>query len=130
MEKMNEIEIIQGKNLLIQEYLGLVREKNKDKSERKFKLYFDPSEKKYKNVKDMVYGENYDNYSLEHKNKSFFLNRTENKYIKKRGLYKSKTQIEENKENKNRNKISYLKEAKKIFQKENKKGSIRIVSAK
>lgn len=80
----------------------------------------------------MVYGENYDNYSLEHKNKSFFLNHNENKYIKKRGLYKSKTQIEENKENKNitTNKISYLKEAKKIFQKENKKGSIRIVSAK
>ena len=132
MEKMNEIEIIRGKNLLIQEYLGLVGEKNKDKSERKFKLYFDPSEKKYKNVKDMVYGENYDNYSLEHKSKSFFLNHNENKYIKKRGLYKSKTQIEENKENKNTttNKISYLKEAKKIFQKENKKGSIRIVSAK
>lgn len=130
MEKMNEIDIIRGKNLIIQEYLGLVGEKNKNKSERKFKLYFDPSEKKYKNVKDMICGENYDNYSLEHKNKSFYLNRNENKYNKKRGLYKSKSQIEKSKEIKNINKISYLKEAMKIFQKEKKRSSIRIVSAK
>jgi hypothetical protein len=38
MENMNEIEIIRGKNLLMQEYLGLVGEKNRNKSERKFKL--------------------------------------------------------------------------------------------
>ena len=130
MEKINEIEIIKGKNLLMQEYLGLVGEKNRNKSERKFKLYFDPSEKKYKNVKDMVCGENYDNYSLEYKNKSFYVNRFGNKFNKKRGLYKSKSQIEESKEDKNINKISYLKETMKIFQKENKKSSIRIISAK
>ena len=130
MEKINEIEIIKGKNLLMQEYLGLVGEKNRNKSERKFKLYFDPSEKKYKNVKDMVCGENYDNYSLEYKNKSFYVNRNGNIYNKKRGLCKSKSQIEESKEDKNINKISYLKETMKIFQKENKKSSIRIISAK
>ena len=130
MEKMNEIEIIRGKNLLMQEYLGLVGEKDKNNSGRKFKLYFDPSEKKYKNVKDMVCGENYNNHSLEHKNKSFYINRNGNKINMKKGLYKSKSQIEESKENKNTNKISYLKEAMKIFQKENKRTSLRIVSAK
>ena len=130
MEKINEIEIIKGKNLLKQEYLGLIGEKNRSEIERKYKLYFDPSEKKYKNVKDMVCGENYDNYSSEYKNKSFYVNQYGNKYNKKTGLYKSKSQIEESKENKNINKISYLKETMKIFQKENKKSPLRIVSAK
>ena len=129
MEKINEIEIIKGKNLLKQEYLGLIGEKNRSEIERKYKLYFDPSEKKYKNVKDMVCGENYDNYSSEYKNKSFYVNQYGNKYNKKTGLYKSKSQIEESKENKNINKISYLKETMKIFQKENKKSPLRIVSA-
>lgn len=127
MEKINEIDVIRGKNLIMQEYLGVIGEKNTNKRERKFKLYFDPSEKKYKNVKDILCGENYDKYSLEHKNKSFNFNRYDNKNNTKKGLYKSKSQIEENKEN--TNKISYLKEAMKMFQKENKRSSIRIVSA-
>ena len=136
LEQMNEIGIIKGKSLIDQEYLGIVDVQSKLNNKRTFKLYKDPSEKKYKNIKDLVYGENYDDIK-NYKNKSFKisnhnnyeekinLKKTKNKKNKNNALFRSQSQIEEKKEDKN--KINYLKEAMEIFRKENKKKSIKIL---
>ena len=104
MEKMDEIEVI-GKNLIDQEYMAI----NKD--EKNYKLYKEPLERKYKNIKEFVCSENYDKKLKGYKNKSY-INRniqnninymTSNKCIKnkKNGLFRIQSQIEENKKNKN-----------------------------
>ena len=135
LEQMNEIGIIKGKSLIDQEYLGIVDVQSKLNNKRTFKLYKDPSEKKYKNIKDLVYGENYDDIK-NYKNKSFKISnhknyeekinlKTKNKKNKNNALFRSQSQIKKKKEDKN--KINYLKEAMEIFRKENKKKSIKIL---
>ena len=120
MEKMDEIEVI-GKNLVDQEYSAI----NKD--EKIYKLYKDPLEKKYKNIKEFVYSENYDKKLKGYKNRIYRVNRsiqnnsnymTGDKYTKnkKNGLFRAQSQIRENKKNKSQ--ISFLKEAIKILKKE------------
>ena len=135
IEKMNEIGIIKGKSLIEQEYLGIVNDQNNINNKRIFKLYKDPSESKSKNVKDFVYRENYNDLKF-YKNKSCKINNY-NKYSekislnnkskknKKSELFRSQSQIEENKDDKNKN--NYLKEAMKIFKKENQRKYIKII---
>jgi len=141
IEKMNEISVIKGRNIVEQEYFGIIDGNNNMSTGNKmFKLYKDPLERKYKNIKDLVCEENYNNNYKEFKNKSFNMNRKKkmdennnvaNKYKskknKKNGLFRSQSQIEENDNNKK--KISYLKEAMEIFKRENTKHSIKIISS-
>ena len=138
MEKMKEIEVI-GKNLVDQEYQAILEENNYlNKNEKQFKLYKDPLETKYKNMKEFVCSENYDNKLKGYKSKSYRVNKSikndlnyisgnKNKKNKNLGLFRSQSQIEENKNSKNH--ISYLKEAVKILKKENMKKSIKIISS-
>ena len=59
MEKMNEIGILRGKNIIEEEYNRIIGDNNKlNDNNRKFKLYKDPMEKKFKNVKEFC-NENY-----------------------------------------------------------------------
>ena len=124
MEKMKEIEVI-GKNLVDQEYQAILEGNNYlNKNEKQFKLYKDPLETKYKNMKEFVCSENYDNKLKGYKSKSYRVNKSikndlnyisgnKNKKNKNLGLFRSQSQIEENKNSKNH--ISYLKEAVKIL---------------
>ena len=132
MEKMNEIGILRGKNIIEEEYNRIIGDNNKlNDNNRKFKLYKDPMEKKFKNVKEFC-NENYVKKIRGKKIKTYILKKNKEKRnldkYKKDGLYRSQSKIEENKNDK-RNKISYLKEAIEIFKRENKKSSIRIISS-
>ena len=139
MEKMNEIEVIKGKNLVEQEYLAIMDGKsNKNYDNKKYKLYKDPLEQKYKNIKELVCGENYDKNFKGYKNRSCRINRiinnkknnldnTKNKKNKKNGLFRSQSLVEENKNSKYKN--NYLKEAIEILKAVNNKKSIKILSS-
>ena len=137
-EKMNELEVIKGKKLLEQEYIGIIDgQYNINPDNRKFKLYKDPLEKKYKNIKEFTCGENYDRKYTGYKNQSYRINSTNQKIeinnsykdrkVKKNGLFRSQSQIEESKNNKS--KISYLKEALEILKNGNRKQSIKHLSS-
>ena len=139
MEKMNEIEVIKGKNLVEQEYLAIIDgQSNKNYDNKKYKLYKDPLEQKYKNIKELVCGENYDKKCKGYKNRSYRIKRmtnnniknednTKNKKNKKNGLFRSQSLVEENKNNYHKN--SYLKEAIEILKAVNNKKSIKILSS-
>ena len=137
IEKINEIEEIKGKNLVDKEKFDILDgKKNINADKKQFRLYKDPMEKKYKNIKDFIYKQNYEKNLRGFKDKSYRINRNIKnndisnlnfKNYKKKGLFRTHSQIEENKNNKIRH--SYIKEALKILKKENMKKSIKILSS-
>ena len=91
MEKMNEINVIKGKNLVDQEYLAIIDvQNNKNIDNKKFKLYKDPLEEKYKNIKELVCGENYDKNFKVNKNRAYRINRITNNKINNSDYNKNK----------------------------------------
>ena len=124
LEKMTEIEIIKGKNLLEQEFNEFKDIKNLNIN--KFKIFKDPEELNKKNIADLTCKENFDvKYGIQ-RNRSY--SNEENKIqdynnnYKRKGLYRSKSAVGGYKvqENRNKEKVSYMKEALKMLQKEKK----------
>ena len=134
VEKVSEMEIIKGKSLFEQEFHDF-----KEKKTNKFKLYKDPLEKKQKNMKDMTCKESFDvKYKIQ-RNRSYtnvesIINNIN--MNKKKGLYRSKSALENFQVKKNNNKIkekeSYLQKALKLHYKDNqvKQSPIKIISNK
>ena len=139
IENINQIGVINGRNLVDQEYFGIIEgNKNLSTGNRMYKLYKDPLEKKYKNVKDFVCRENYktnpkdkNNFSYSNSKRKtvddyiYFDKQKNHKKNKKRiGLFRSLSQVD----NKTHNR--YLNEAKEIYKRENMKKIIKIISQK
>ena len=134
VEKVAEMEMIKGKSLLEQEFHNFQEKKND-----KFKLYKDPLEKKPKNMKEMLCKESFDvKYKIQ-RNHSFtnvdnIINNINVK--KKKGLYRSKSELGSFQIKKNNNKIkgkeNYLQKALKLHFKYNqpKQSPIKIISYK
>ena len=101
MEKMNEIDAIKGRNIADQEYYGILNDNTCPKTDKRiFKLYKDPSEKKYQNIKNIIYREHYDKSFRECKNLSYRLNTSKKKLYDINNLYKDKDKDKENKKRK------------------------------
>lgn len=121
-EKMAEIEMIKGKNILEQEfsYFSDLKENNKNK----YRIYKDPLELKKKYVKDLTCKESYDVKYRIQRNRSYSNEESKIQNVesnKRRGLYRSKSLLSGiGVKDKNKKKVSYLKQAFKMLQKENK----------
>ena len=134
-EKMTEIDIIKGKNILEQEFNDFKDSTNTNSNQ--FKIYKDPKELKEKNVTDLICKESYDIKYRIQRNRSETNEeiKVQGDNIKKRkGLYRSKSLLGEFKvkDYKNKDKISYVKEALKMLKKENreKESQIKIIPYK
>ena len=140
IEKMNEIDVVKGKSIVDQEYFGIIENKSYLNTDDKiFKLYKDPSEEKYNNIKDIVCGENYENSFRDKKNISYRINTGKVKYdinkinnniekeSKKNVINGSHSRIEDDKIK--YNKINNIKKSINIFSKKNRPPSIRIMSS-
>ena len=122
MEKIAEMKMIQGKNLLELEFNDF-----KEKKNNKFKLYKDPLEIEQKNMKELLCKESFDvKYKIQRNHsctnvESIIKNINTNK---KKGLYRSKSQLVNYQDKKNNKKIkekkSYLQKALKKYFKEKK----------
>jgi hypothetical protein len=122
-EKMTEIDIIKGKNILEQEFNEF--KENTNINNTQFKLYKDPKELKKKNVIDLTCKESYDIKYRIQRNRSEVNeeNKVQSaKIYKRKGLYRSKSLLGDFKikDNKKKDKISYVKEALKMLKKEKK----------
>lgn len=122
-EKMTEIDIIKGKNILEQEFNEF--KENTNINNTQFKLYKDPKELKKKNVIDLTCKESYDiKYRIQrNRSEANEENKIQSaKIYKRKGLYRSKSLLGEFKvkDNKKKDKISYVKEALKMLKKEKK----------
>ena len=126
-QKMTEIEIVKGKNILEKEFNEL-KDNTNNINIKKFKLYKDPKELKEKNIADLTCKESFDakyriqrnrSYSNE-ENKAQNVKNKENN--KRKGLYRSKSLLGgyKVKKYKNKDKVSYLEKAFKMLRKENK----------
>jgi hypothetical protein len=134
-EKITEIDIIKGKNILEQEFNDF--KDNTNTNSNQFKIYKDPKELKEKNVTDLICKESYDIKYRIQRNRSETNEeiKVQGDNIKKRkGLYRSKSLLGEFKvkDYKNKDKISYVKEALKMLKKENreKESQIKIIPYK
>jgi hypothetical protein len=132
---MTEIDIIKGKNILEQEFNDF--KDNTNTNSNQFKIYKDPKELKEKNVTDLICKESYDIKYRIQRNRSETNEeiKVQGDNIKKRkGLYRSKSLLGEFKvkDYKNKEKISYVKEALKMLKKENreKESQIKIIPYK
>ena len=127
-EKMTEIDIIKGKNILEQEFNEF--KENQSINNNQFKLYKDPKELKKKNVIDLTCKESYDIKFRIRRNRSEANEeiKVPSSNNKRKGLYRSKSLLGEFKvkENKKKDKISYIKEALKMIQKEKKEKEAQI----
>ena len=122
-EKMTEIDIIKGKNILEQEFNEF--KENTNINNTQFKLYKDPKELKKKNVIDLTCKESYDiKYRIQrNRSEANEENKVQSaKIYKRKGLYRSKSLLGDFKikDNKKKDKISYVKEALKMLKKEKK----------
>ncbi len=139
IEKMSQIGVIEGKNLLSQEISNIQKKENINNI--KYKVYNNPKELNKKNTNELIYKESYDiKYHIQ-RNRSYTneenknQNLNENKNSERRALYRAQSQIDglniKNK-NKNKKKYSYLNEALNLLKKENKQrdSSIKIISRK
>ena len=122
-EKMTEIDIIKGKNILEQEFSEF--KENTNINNTQFKLYKDPKELKKKNVIDLTCKESYDiKYRIQrNRSEANEENKVQSaKIYKRKGLYRSKSLLGDFKikDNKKKDKISYVKEALKMLKKEKK----------
>ena len=139
-EKMTEINIVKGKNILEKEINDFNDLKENNSNISKYRLYKDPCELKKKNMNDLTCKESYDVKYRIQRNRSYSNEESKIQNInakinnKKKGLYRSKSLMNgfSDKENKNKQKTSYMKEAIKILQKEKKQKEslIKIISYK
>ena len=130
-QKMAELEAIKGKKLLQEE----LKEFKDNLNNNKYRLYKDPFELNKDNIDDFICEENYDlKYRLQ-RNRSHISEEDKiNNINPKKEFQRAKSVIGgfRVKQNKNKNKVSYLEQALKMNQKENeeKNAQIKFISYK